>query len=93
METHIQDKIKRFVELSGKFTVPLGYLFPDHQMQYTTGTIDCGTLYDRKYKNGSRGQEILSEAQVKATLSDEYDEYLQLQTDLTNYLNAAEKLK
>lgn len=59
-----------------------------------------GEKTEYRYLNGkvisetplSKAEILLKEAEIQAQLANEYDEYIQLQKDLSEYLQAAEKL-
>ena len=49
-------------------------------------------VFPKDSKPLTRAEQILAEAHVKATLSDEFDEYNKLRAELSAYLDAHENL-
>jgi hypothetical protein len=94
MEKEIQNKIKRFVKLSLKFTKKeddvVKYELPSENKTYIT----CGTASYNSvtYQTKSKADKIRIDAEEKALLLEEYYEYLELQKDLVKYFDIVDKL-
>jgi hypothetical protein len=101
MEKEIQNKIKRYVNLSLKFTKKeddvVKYDFSSETRNtYVavgsgTGSVTYGipSSFDEKK---SKAAKIRIDAEEKALLLEEYYEYLELQKDLIKYFNIVDKL-
>lgn len=106
----MEEKVKRFLELSKKFSKSAESVFGDDRPKYNTINgcvysnsigynitdslsingreiyIDSdGTVKAKDNKELSRAEKIRAEAEIKATLAEEYDEYIKLQNDLSLY--------
>jgi hypothetical protein len=123
MEEKILKKMKRFVELSNRFSKSELDVFPvknDNVFASNgTGTLTMGTSNgytignygDALVINGksiyvdennkvkakdskplTRAEQILAEAEIKAKLSDEFDEYNKLRNELSTFLDAHENI-
>lgn len=100
MEKQILKKMKRYVELSKKFTTSKDELFGEYSQDNSTVTIsmdgNSGNVWinsDEKSKTPTRAERIMSDAKGLAKLSDEYDEYIELGAALSDLFKANDKLK
>lgn len=106
MNKKLLKKFRRYLELSVKFERSPNAIFqniPKKEKISTTQIIyegDSNGSYTLNYDLGckkvfgeeSRADMIMNAAKENAKLSNEYDEYKQLQRDLTEFLNAENKL-
>ena len=101
MDIKLQNKIARFIELSKKFSKSVVDVFgkEDTSHGWTVGTIAVGSDNSISYQSSpeivtppTRAELILEEAEEKATLSNEYDEYISLQNLLGEYFKINNKL-
>jgi len=94
MEQEIQNKVERFIELSGKFSKAPEKYSVDYVI---TGsgqlTFSSGINLDSVIKQVSAAEKIRAQAEREAKLCEEYDEYLELQKDLSQYFKTVNKLK
>jgi len=102
----MEDKVKRFVELSIKFTKKAEDLFnsPNTDITSVSGTLMnytgaamnyTGTLSadsSQNFVEKSRSEKMQEQTDGLKLLSDEYDEYLHLQKNLLNYYKSLENL-
>lgn len=109
MKKNIEDSIKRFVELSLKFTKKEEDIFSEEELVSSpydgtlsglTFTSTCGTIASTSTRivhevyqpEPTRGETILERAKERATLADEYDEYIKLRKALQLYFKAEDEL-
>ncbi len=103
MRKQIFEKMKRYVELSKKFTKSQKEVFTDYiDNRALTGTLTgvassgssyVGEFYSTQSKEPTRAEDIMSQAESLALLSDEFDEYNKLKEDLSIYFKIVTKLK
>lgn len=94
----MEDKIKRFIELSREFTVNRQEIYGEDNTWY--GTTSCGVsgtirlAYDSDQPTlTSELEKFIRNQDKKVKKAERFEEYLTLQTDLSNYYNALTKLK
>lgn len=95
MEKQIAKKVSRYLQLSRQFSKSASDLFGNQSNgcsgDYMTLTgVSGGTIYygDAEPKEFTRAEKILERAQEEAKRADEFDEFLTLQNELTQYFNA-----
>ena len=99
MDSKVQKQIKRFLELSLKFSKKEEDLFEEradtgHLLTASTSFGSNVTGYSViNTEPKTRGKVIREAAEAKAKLSDEFDEYLRLRSLLNEYFNVVDKLK
>lgn len=98
MEKEIQNKVQRFVELSKQFSKSEYDLFPQNNGMHQFSTISSGTCYGTINVNSNqneltRTEKLQQELTAKIQKSKDYDEYLGLQKDLSEYFSAVNKLQ
>ena len=97
----MEEKFKRFLELSLRFTKTKSEVLGNYPQSnsYTTAirssdicfaTLNCIDSY--KVTEKSTADLIREEAEKKAVLADEFEEYLELQKNLGEYFRITEKL-
>jgi hypothetical protein len=106
IEAKIIKKVSRYLVLSKEFEKKESDLFEERaveQSSFTNGGTGCITV-GMDYINNTisygnivtesktRSQVILLEAQLEASRSDRYDEYKKLQSSLSEYFEALEKV-
>lgn len=95
----MENKIKRFIELSKEFTVKSDEVYSNFNPNAGFATINNGGLYytiDAQAQNiklPTRIEQFTKAQQDKVEKAERYEEYLTLQADLSNYYNALTKLK
>lgn len=94
----MEEKIKRFVELSKEFTINAEKIF-EYQSQngdvkYSAfGALSISGCVSNQVVSKTR-LEVLKENTEKAvSRAERFEEYLKLQVDLSEYYNALEKLQ
>ncbi len=85
----MENKIKRFIELSKEFTVGSKEIYGDTAPIYISGS--CVNIIHEFQP--TRLESFTKEQQEKVEKAERYEEYLALQTDLSDYYNALTKLK
>jgi len=96
----MEEKFKRFLELSLKFTKNKREVLGDYPQSnngllFSNPSIGFAVLNDtQSYKvaEKSTADLIREEAEKKAVLADEFEEYLELQKNLGEYFRITEKL-
>jgi hypothetical protein len=95
----MEDKIKRFIELSKEFTVKSNDVYGDFNHNAVFTFTGSGGSY---YWTGAQAQNIqpptkleqfTKEQQDKVEKAKRFEEYITLQRDLSDYYNALIKLK
>lgn len=94
----MENKIKRFIELSKEFTVKSDDVYGNFMPStYTLGVPNMGGCYVVAQTQSIKAPTILEQftkaQQDKVEKAERYEEYLTLQTDLSDYYNALTKLK
>lgn len=95
----MENKIKRFIELSREFTVGSKEVYGDSIPNMNILTIGNGGGYytidaqTQNIKVPTKLEQFAKEQQDKVEKAERYEEYLTLQTDLSNYYKAVTKLK
>jgi hypothetical protein len=108
MEKELIKKMTRFVELSRKFSKGIDDVIDEdwydkdvynhHLVSSGSATTwvtpaDLSTLNKEEEEEPTRGERIFKLAYKRAKISDEYDEYLDLQSSLDLYFEGLENLK
>lgn len=95
----MENKIRRFLELSKEFTVKSNEVYEGFQETYGNLTINGGICYSSSGYTVSSDQNTPSKLerftksqQEKIEKAERYEEYLKLQSDLLEYYTAKEKL-
>ena len=95
----MENKIKRFIELSKEFTVDSREIYGESMFSTASShdmwagvTISLPTPGDHKPPL-TKLEQFTKAQQDKAEKAERYEEYLALQTDLLDYYNALTKLK
>jgi hypothetical protein len=90
----MENKIKRFIELSKEFTIESKEIYGKNDSSiYTAGWTSCATGQEQHFIKPTRLEVFTEEQNKKIAKAERYEEYLTLQTDLSNYYNALIKLK
>lgn len=87
----MEEKVKRFIELSKEFTIDSSQIFEFIPQNFTLSyaTNCCSNQVSRKTR-----LELLKEnLEREASRAERFEEYLKLQADLSEYYNALEKLQ
>lgn len=96
MEAKIIEKITRYLELSQQFTKSENEVFPKpltvQDYKDSNSWVCVSNVNINQPKPKSRAEKILEEAHLKAKKSDEYDEYLTLWSELSQYFQALNKI-
>lgn len=94
----MEEKIKRFVELSKEFTINVEEIF-EYQSQYATvnysisGTLSTNCCTSNQAVTKTRLEILKENANKEVKRAERFEEYLKLQADLLEYYNALEKLQ
>lgn len=95
----MENKIKRFIELSKEFTVKSSEAYGDFNPYVGNITINggCGTYYTINSEEQSKKQPTKLEQfeiaqKEKIEKAKRYEEYLELQSSLSEYYTVLEKL-
>lgn len=87
----MEEKIKRFVQLSLEFTIRAKEIYPMDSLQsYTSGTIYLST--DNMTPSPSLLERFTKSQKEKIEKAERYEEYLELQKSLSDYYRALNKL-
>lgn len=106
MKAKLLKKFRRYIKLSKKFEKSESKIFENipvksknninHITITSTGSNYNNAVYSTSSQEGyieeSRADEIINAAKENAELANEYDEYKQLQKNLTEFLNAENRL-
>ncbi len=94
----MEEKIKRFVELSKEFTIEIEEIF-EYQPQNITmnysnfGTLSVNCCTQNQVVSKTRLEVLKENAEKEISRAERFEEYLKLQADLSDYYNALEKLQ
>jgi len=95
----MENKIKRFLELSKEFTVKSHEVYEGFEETYGNITINGGICYTsvgctttNGYQTPTKLEQFTKSQQEKIEKAQRYEEYLKLQSDLLEYYTAKEKL-
>ena len=108
MNTEIEKKVKRFVELSMIFSLSEEQIFSEKEIRtpeapyyVNTGCMSislsglnstCSCLKQSSETPLTRGQRIFNEGSKRSKLSDDFDEYIELRKTLSEYFESFTKL-
>ncbi len=91
----MKEKIRRFIELSFEFTISSDNIYTEPNVNYITGfnsateiRFTAGTV-----EMPTRLEAFKKALEYKAKKAERFEEYLQLQQDLSNYYNALKKVE
>ena len=94
----MEEKVKRFVELSKEFTINAEEIF-EYQPQnvnisYSTfGTFSTTTCTSSQVVSKTRLEVLKENAEKEISKAERFEEYLKLQADLLEYYKELEKLQ
>lgn len=95
----LNEKLQRYLELSREFTVSSDKVYDGFQTNYSTfyssGSVIHGisVMYDPKEKTPTKLEQFEIAQKEKIEKAKRFEEYLQLQTDLSNYYTALNKIE
>jgi hypothetical protein len=89
----MEEKIKRFIELSKEFTVKSNNIYGDSIATYpSTSSVYVDFTHESQLQP-TKLEQFTKAQRDKVEKAERYEEYLTLQTDLSNFYNALTKLK
>lgn len=90
----MEDKIKRFIELSKEFTIDSREIYGKNNDSICfIDSSSFGVRQENNFVEPTRLDIFIKAEHKKIAKAGRYEEYLKLQTDLSNYYNALTKLK
>ena len=95
----INNKVERYINLSKKFSKTGQEIFGlayESNTGVCTSVLDFTAVYSQQQsvvvKEKTRAEKIREAAETQAKLAEYYDEYLQLQKELSDYFTSLNKL-